>query len=81
MSTQDSPPQPSTGGINIPEWTVSDLSQSIKRTMEDSFGYVRVRGELGRVSRPASGHLYLDLKDERAVLAGIIWTAAKGIGF
>lgn len=41
--------------------------------MEDSFGYVRVRGELGRISRPGSGHIYLDLKDDRAVLSGVIW--------
>jgi len=47
--------------------------------MEDSFGFIRVRGELGRISRPASGHVYVDLKDERAVLAGVIWrgTASK----
>ncbi|SDQ77519.1 exodeoxyribonuclease VII large subunit [Pseudovibrio sp. Tun.PSC04-5.I4] len=58
---------------NLVELTVSELSGAIKRTMEDSFDYVRVRGELGRISRPASGHIYLDLKDERAVLSGIIW--------
>jgi exodeoxyribonuclease VII large subunit len=34
---------------------------------------VRVRGEVGRVSRPASGHIYMDLKDDRAVLSGVIW--------
>ncbi len=76
MNAQDSLPEPSTGGINIPEWSVSELSQSIKRTMEDAFGHVRVRGELGRASRPASGHVYLDLKDDRAVLNGVIWKGA-----
>lgn len=46
--------------------------------MEDSFGYVRVRGELGRISRPGSGHIYLDIKDDRAVLAGVIWRGVAG---
>ncbi|MBO6755153.1 MAG: exodeoxyribonuclease VII large subunit [Roseibium sp.] len=58
---------------NIAEFSVSEISFSIKRTMEDTFGYVRVRGELGRISRPGSGHVYLDLKDDRAVLSGVIW--------
>ncbi len=58
---------------NAPEFSVSELSGAIKRSIEGEFGFVRVRGEVGRVSRPASGHLYLDLKDDRAVLAGIIW--------
>ena len=58
---------------NIPEFSVSDLSVAIKRHIEGEFSYVRVKGEIGRVSRPASGHLYLDIKDEKSVLAGIIW--------
>ncbi|MEJ8473607.1 exodeoxyribonuclease VII large subunit [Roseibium algae] len=58
---------------NATEYSVADISFSIKKTMEDSFGYVRVRGELGRISRPGSGHIYLDLKDDRAVLSGVIW--------
>ncbi len=58
---------------NVAEFTVSELSFAIKRAIEDGFTYVRVRGELGRISRPASGHIYLDIKDEKSVLAGIIW--------
>ena len=58
---------------NIAEYSVSEISGAIKRTMEDTFGFVRVRGELGRISRPASGHIYLDLKDAQSVLAGVIW--------
>jgi exodeoxyribonuclease VII large subunit len=58
---------------NVPEYSVSELSGAIKRTVEGNFGYVRVRGELGRVSRPASGHLYMDLKDDKAVLNGVMW--------
>lgn len=58
---------------NVAEFTVSEISNALKRTLEDTFGHVRVRGELGRVSRPASGHVYLDLKDDRAVISGVIW--------
>lgn len=65
-----------TGTGNAHEFSVSELSFALKRTVEDNFGYVRVRGELGRISRPASGHIYLDLKDEKAVLNGVIW---KGV--
>ena len=58
---------------NLPEFTVSELSGAIRRVIEGEFGLVRVRAEVGRVSRPASGHLYFDLKDERSVLAAIVW--------
>ncbi len=58
---------------NRPEFTVSELSGAVKRVIEGEFGLVRVRGEVGRVSRPASGHLYFDLKDDRAVIAAISW--------
>jgi len=61
---------------NQPEFTVSELSFALKRNIEDAFGHVRVRGELGRVSRPGSGHIYLDLKDDKAVINAIIW---KGV--
>ena len=61
---------------NSPEYSVSELSGAVKRTVEGEFGHVRVRGEVGRVSRPRSGHIYLDLKDDRAVLAGVIWKGA-----
>ncbi|MEO1015320.1 MAG: exodeoxyribonuclease VII large subunit [Pseudomonadota bacterium] len=61
---------------NLKEYTVSELSGAVKRALEDGFGYVRVRGELGRVVKAGSGHVYLDLKDERAVLSGVMW---KGV--
>lgn len=66
-------------GDNLVELTVSELSGQVKRLVEDSFGRVRVRGELGRVSRPASGHVYFDVKDDKAVLSGVMWkgTAQK----
>lgn len=60
-------------GSNAHEFTVSELSGAVKRSIEDRFGRVRVRGEVGRVSRPGSGHLYFDLKDDRAVLAAVTW--------
>ena len=58
---------------NIPEFSVSDISAAIKRHIEGTFSFVKVKGEIGRVAKPASGHLYLDIKDEKSVLAGIIW--------
>src|SRR5438045_3820060 len=65
--------------VNLPELSVSELSAALKRTIEDSYGYVRVRGELGNVKYHSSGHVYLDLKDDKACLAGVIWrlTAAR----
>jgi len=59
--------------INLPELTVSELSAALKRTIEEAYGYVRVRGELGKVSYHSNGHVYFDLKDERACIAGVIW--------
>lgn len=58
---------------NLPEFSVSELSFALKKSIENQFGFVRVRGEVGRVSRPGSGHIYLDLKDDKAVLNGVIW--------
>ena len=65
---------------NAPELTVSELSGALKRSVEDAFGHVRVRGELSGVKRAASGHLYLCLKDESAVLDGVkapLWPLEK----
>ena len=63
-------------GQNSPEFTVTELSGAIKRVIEGEFGHVRIRGEVGRVSRPRSGHIYLDLKDDSSVISGVIW---KGV--
>ncbi len=60
-------------GQNAPEFTVSEISGAVKRVVEGEFSHVRVRGEVGRVSRPRSGHVYLDLKDDRCVLSAVIW--------
>ena len=56
---------------NIPEYNVSDISGSIKKLVENEFGRVRVKGELGRVFAARSGHLYYDIKDEKSVLAAV----------
>ena len=58
---------------NAYEFSVSELAQSLKRLVEDQFGHVRVRGELGRVTIAKSGHCYLDIKDDKAVINSIIW--------
>ena len=64
---------------NLQEYSVSELSGALKRTIEDTYSYVRVRGELGRVMVAGSGHMYLDLKDDRAVISAVVWkgNAAK----
>src|SRR3954469_6349472 len=63
--------------INIPEWTVSELSAALRRTVEDSFGHVRVRGEISGYRGPhSSGHAYFALKDDRAKIEAVIWRTA-----
>jgi exodeoxyribonuclease VII large subunit len=58
---------------NMPEYTVSEISGAVKRTLETTFGRVRVRGELTEVKRYPSGHIYLSLKDESSKISGIVW--------
>ena len=53
--------------------SVSELSGALKRSVEERFGHVRVRGEISGFKRVASGHCYLCLKDDKAVLDGVIW--------
>ena len=60
-------------GDNAEPLSVSALSQMLKRTVEDRFGYVRLRAELSGVKRAASGHMYCSLKDEKAVIDGVMW--------
>ena len=60
-------------GDNKPEYSVTEVSGLVKGLIESEFEYVRIRGEIGRVSNPRSGHIYLDLKDDRSVLAAVIW--------
>ncbi|MEM7444646.1 MAG: exodeoxyribonuclease VII large subunit [Pseudomonadota bacterium] len=58
---------------NTPEFSVTEISVALKRTVEERFDHVRVRGEVSRPSRPRSGHLYFTLKDERSVLDAVCW--------
>ncbi|MBK75393.1 MAG: exodeoxyribonuclease VII large subunit [Henriciella sp.] len=58
---------------NITEFSVSELAGELKRTIETSFDHVRVRGELGRVTIARSGHMYADIKDDKAVLNTVMW--------
>jgi len=60
-------------GRNVPEFTVGEIAGTVKRLIEGELGYVRVRGEVGRVVRARSGHLYFDLKDDRNVLSAMTW--------
>src|SRR5215218_4200025 len=65
--------------LNIPEWTVSELSAALKKTVEDAFGYVRVRGEISGYRGPhSSGHCYFALKDAGAKIEAVIWKTAYG---
>jgi exodeoxyribonuclease VII large subunit len=65
-------------GDNAAPFTVSELAGRLKRTVEDAFGFVRVRGEISGWKRAASGHCYLCLKDDKAVLDGVLWKANAG---
>jgi exodeoxyribonuclease VII large subunit len=78
MATQASPDAAGPVGSNLPEFTVSELSRALKRTVEDAYGRVRVRGEISGLKRAASGHLYLSLKDSEAVMDAVCWRGAVG---
>ena len=59
---------------NAPEFSVSELSNAIKRALEDGFGYVRLRGEIsGYRGQHASGHSYFALKDDKAKIEAVVW--------
>jgi exodeoxyribonuclease VII large subunit len=58
---------------NLPEYSVTELSAALKRAVEEGFPFVRVRGEISGLKAAASGHIYFDLKDDKAVLNAIVW--------
>src|SRR5665213_3498664 len=64
---------PAEGNNAPPEYTVSELSHKLKRVVEEEFGYVRVRGEISKVTVAKSGHLYTAMKDADAVLDAVCW--------
>jgi exodeoxyribonuclease VII large subunit len=62
---------------NAPEWSVSDLAGALKRTLEDAFGHVRLRGEVSGYRGPhSSGHAYFCIKDQNARIDAVIWKGA-----
>ena len=66
---------------NVPEYAVSEIAGAIRKTLETTFGRVRVRGEVTECKRYPSGHIYLSLKDESAKLEAVIWkSAVRGLG-
>jgi exodeoxyribonuclease VII large subunit len=75
FSESQAPPDTLT---NSPEMTVSELASALKRTVEENYAFVRVRGELGRVVLAKSGHLYFDIKDEGATLNTVMWKGQAG---
>src|SRR4029453_15341775 len=58
---------------NILELSVTELSFALKRSLEDGFSHVRVRGEIGKRSPPSSGPLFFGRKDEAACIAAVVW--------
>ncbi|NJC39942.1 exodeoxyribonuclease VII large subunit [Brevundimonas alba] len=73
--------EPAAPRDNNPPLSISELSFALKRTLEDRFGHVRLRGEISKVNRHASGHVYLTLKDDKACIDGVVWKGqARGLG-
>ncbi len=70
--------EPLLAGSNIAEFSVGEISRAVKRTLEGEFSRVRVRGEISRPNYHSSGHLYLTLKDEEAVIDGVCWRGTVG---
>ena len=64
---------PTDTASNAHAYSVSELSFALKRTLEDAYGFVRLRGELSKVTFHGNGHVYLTLKDERACIDGVVW--------
>jgi exodeoxyribonuclease VII large subunit len=58
---------------NLPEFSVSEIAAALKRTVEGAFPFVRVRGEISGLKFHSSGHVYFDLKDDKAVLNAVVW--------
>jgi exodeoxyribonuclease VII large subunit len=60
-------------GLNVAEYTVNELAAALKRTLEDGYGYIRVRGEISGFKKHSSGHCYFALKDDAACLDAVCW--------
>ncbi len=79
----DASPRPNAtaeaAATNAAPYSVSELAFALKRTLEDAYGHVRLRGELSKVTRHASGHVYLSIKDDKACIDGVIWKSVRGL--
>jgi exodeoxyribonuclease VII large subunit len=64
---------PAEAAGNARPYSVSELAFALKRTLEDAYGFVRLRGELSKVTHHGNGHVYLTLKDDRAAIDGVVW--------
>src|SRR5688572_25714315 len=72
--TDVAPTTPESGETgNAKPYSVSELAFALKRTLEDAYGFVRLRGEISKVTHHSNGHVYLTLKDERAAIDGVVW--------
>ncbi|WP_309605554.1 exodeoxyribonuclease VII large subunit [Phenylobacterium sp.] len=70
--TDVTPESPAEDG-NAKPYSVSELAFALKRTLEDNYGFVRLRGEISKTTFHSNGHIYLTLKDERAAIDGVVW--------
>ena len=64
---------------NIPEYSVSEISFSIKTSLESQFNRVKIKGEISGLTIAKSGHIYLTLKDKEATLSSIIWKSRASL--
>ncbi|MEQ9629732.1 MAG: exodeoxyribonuclease VII large subunit [Roseitalea porphyridii] len=81
MAEPSNSPESDAAG-NQPEYSVSELSRALKQVVEGRFESVRVRGEISGFKRAVSGHLYMSLKDDAAVIDAVCWRGtASGLRF
>src|SRR5947209_16764723 len=79
QTSEPAPPGAESG--NAKPYSVSELAFALKRTLEDAYGFVRLRGEISKVTFHANGHVYLTLKEERAAIDGVVWkTNVRSLG-
>src|SRR5438128_9228252 len=72
VAPESAPETPAEDG-NAKPYSVSELAFALKRTLEDAYGFVRLRGEVSKVTHHANGHVYLTLKDDKASIDGVVW--------
>ncbi len=76
---ESGPARSNRSGANVAEFSVSELSSAVKKTLEGTFGYVRLRGEISGYRGPhASGHCYFSLKDDKSKIEAVIWRGVFG---